>query len=61
MAEKSRIQLYFHCATCSSGQLAVGWTKEGIQAFCERCDLNVIDLDFKGQKVEFYHEEQSGS
>ena len=50
--ETPRIQAYFHCKTCMSGQLAVGWTKEGLQAYCEKCNLSVYDLDFKGNKVE---------
>ena len=57
----SRIKEYFHCGSClesgdekhekESGSLAVGWTEEGIQVFCETCMLNVYDIDFDGQKV----------
>ena len=36
-----------------SGGFAVGWTVEGLQVWCERCDNNVINLDFKSQKVGF--------
>ena len=56
-----RIIKYWHCKTChdskdkdiecQSGFLAVGWTPEGIQAYCERCNLSVQDLDFEGHKV----------
>ena len=56
-----RIQQYFHCRNCftsedeervkESGLLAVGWTKEGVQIFCEGCSTNVYDIDFQGQKV----------
>jgi len=42
---------YFHCADCLSGQLAVGWTKNGLQVFCEKCSKNVVSLDFLGQKM----------
>jgi hypothetical protein len=42
---------YFHCADCMSGKLAVGWTKKGLQVFCEKCNKNVIILDFQGQKI----------
>ncbi len=49
--DEPQIQMYWHCATCGSGQLAVGWTAEGVQAFCETCKLSVIHIDFKGQKV----------
>jgi hypothetical protein len=37
-----------------SGNLAVGWTKEGIQVYCEDCKLSVFDIDFMGQKVKYY-------
>lgn len=43
--------MYFHCKTCMSGSLAVGWTKEGFQVFCEKCKLSVLDIDFEGKKV----------
>ena len=36
-----------------SGGFAGGWTMEGLQVWCEKCDSNVINLDFKGQKVGF--------
>jgi len=42
---------YFHCGICMSGKLAAGWTKNGLQVFCEKCDKNVILLDFQGQKM----------
>lgn len=48
---KARIVSYFHCKSCTSGQLAVGWTEEGFQCYCEKCNKSVIDIDFKGQKV----------
>ena len=56
-----RIVQYIHCKTCcdiktlnDKTKLAVGWTKEGLQVFCENCDQNIIDLDFKGQKMGLY-------
>lgn len=52
--KKPRINLYIHCRNCISGQLAIGWTLEGLQIFCEKCERNVLDLDFKGQKVEVF-------
>lgn len=49
------IKLYFHCANClSSGQkdiIAVGWTKKGLQVWCENCNSNILALDFGGVKV----------
>ena len=32
---------------------SIGWTEKGLQVWCETCDSNVINLDFKGQKVGF--------
>lgn len=44
---------FIHCRQCMSEQgseLDVGWTKEGIQVWCRRCDINVLHMDFQGQK-----------
>lgn len=49
--EGAEILGYFHCKNCGHGQLAVGWTQKGMQIFCERCNLNVANLDFMGQKI----------
>jgi hypothetical protein len=53
-----RIQLYFHCKTCIENgdqqHLAAGWTKEGIQVFCETCNNSVIDIDFEGVQHHLY-------
>lgn len=64
-APESRIEMYFHCKTCtdiekreSSQKLAAGWTPEGIQVVCENCGKNIIDIDFDGQKVKHYQEEK---
>ena len=53
-----RIKLFFHCKSCMSGQLAVGWTDEGVQVYCEKCKKSVMDLDFFGQKIGYYKEEE---
>ena len=34
---------------------SIGGTEKGLQVWCETCDSNVINLDFKGQKVGFVH------
>jgi hypothetical protein len=52
-----RIDIYFHCKKCMSGQLAVGWTKEGLQVYCENCKLNIIDIDFDGEQMGLYQGE----
>lgn len=64
-AKDSRIQMYAHCRTCmksmdkehgydSDERLAVGWTQQGIQVVCETCGKSVADIDFLGQKVDYY-------
>lgn len=42
---KSEITSYFHCKGCNSGQLAVGQTKDGIQVYCEDCEMSVIKYE----------------
>ena len=54
MSKQPRIALYFHCKNCLSGRLACGWTNEGVQVYCENCELSVIDIDFGGMKVKHY-------
>ncbi len=49
--EKKEIVSFMHCATCMSGRLAIGWTKEGFAAWCENCDKKVAHYDLKGNKV----------
>lgn len=65
---KARIVTYMHCKTCmrisknpngttkitSKERIVVGWTKEGIQIYCENCGNSVMDIDFKGQKMAYY-------
>ncbi len=46
-----QISTYMHCRNCMSGKLAVGFTKLGLQVWCENCNLNVLHLNFLGQKV----------
>ena len=44
---------FVHCRQCMAEQgsaLDVGWTKEGVQVWCRRCDINVMHMDFQGQK-----------
>jgi len=55
------IQLYLHCRVClseipenqSAGdyqQLEVGWTAAGLQVWCKRHDMNVVNIDFEGHQ-----------
>lgn len=52
---KNGIVQYFHCKTClSKGDrdiIAVGWTRNGLQVWCDNCETNIVALDFLGQKV----------
>lgn len=56
------IEMFFHCKKCAQSipngmspreymSLEVGWTKKGLQVWCKRHEINVINLDFQGQKV----------
>jgi hypothetical protein len=53
--------MYFHCGRCMDelpddtspqeySRLELGWTKLGLQVWCIRHDLNVMHIDFQGQK-----------
>ena len=57
----NEIQSFFHCAKCMPqkpsseapmdwAKLSVGFTKLGIQVWCNRCEANVLHVDFEGQK-----------
>ena len=54
-----RIKAYMHCHLCllerpqditprQWARLNIGWTEEGLQVWCVRHDLNVLDIDFEG-------------
>lgn len=58
----NQIVSFFHCANCMKvkpanksprewAMLEVGWTKKGFQVWCKRCEMDVIHVDFEGQKV----------
>ena len=62
MEVQNSIGAYIHCKKCleelpqdqSPAEFArtqTGWTKEGLQIWCNRHDLNIAPLDFLGQKV----------
>lgn len=59
---KNEISMYFHCQQCISElpkdqsprefqRIQAGWTKKGLQVWCVRHNLNIVHLDFMGQKV----------
>lgn len=58
MAEP-QITAYMHCSKCLEerpadqspqefADLSVGFTREGLQVFCNRHQLNVVHIDFQG-------------
>lgn len=61
----SQIKLFFHCKKCCEenhsrkesmkeySKISVGWTEKGLQAWCDRHNCNILNLDFKGQKVNY--------
>lgn len=55
------IVMFFHCANCMKAkppcvsprewaQLEVGWTKQGLQVWCKRCEANVMHIHFEGKQ-----------
>ena len=60
----NQILAYMHCALCLEelkangipaaprdyAQLEFGWTKPGLQVWCKRHNVNVMHIDFQGQK-----------
>jgi len=59
--EECQIESFFHCSECMKEipddespmtyqHIQAGWTIEGFQVWCVRHDLNIIHLDFEGQK-----------
>lgn len=60
-SDKLCILQYMHCKLCVEelprgksmeewAHLAVGFTKQGVQVWCERHECNVMHLDFEGTK-----------
>ena len=58
----NQIKSFMHCRGCLEkkpdnlspkqwSNLEVGWTEKGLQIWCIRCDMSVVSIDFKGQKV----------
>ena len=61
---ENQIEAYFHCAEClaelpkgespkSYSQIQAGWTKKGFQVWCNRHDMNIMHVDFRGQKMSY--------
>ena len=51
---ENKIQMYLHCKSClsnrSKDKVSVGYTKEGIQVWCDMCNSNIVHIDFEGNK-----------
>jgi hypothetical protein len=58
---RNAITAFFHCGGCLAdcppnmspsewSRLEAGFTKLGVQVRCRRCDLNIVHIDFEGQK-----------
>lgn len=59
--QTNEIANFFHCRECLKekphgvsprdwARLEIGWTLLGFQVWCVRHDMNVIHVDFEGQK-----------
>ncbi len=58
----NEIKAYMHCGLCQredlpEGQspadaqrISVGWTPLGLQVWCDKHNVNIIHVDFEGQK-----------
>ena len=60
---ENQIEMFLHCKLCleewnmTSGvspkdfaKISVGWTVLGFQAWCNRHEANILNVDFEGQK-----------
>jgi len=56
------IVLFLHCRLCLEempkmfspmdwAETSIGWTKEGLQLWCNRHDKNILHMDFEGEKI----------
>jgi hypothetical protein len=61
-SQEPEIITFFHCKECLSElpkeespksfqRIQVGFTQKGIQVWCVRHNINIVHLDFDGQKV----------
>lgn len=59
---KNQIMTFFHCGEClktlpanisprDHAALEIGWTREGLQIWCKRHEINVTAIDFRGARV----------
>ncbi len=65
LSNELKIQAFIHCGLCAEEFMInehqgespqslknydVGWTKEGIQIWCVRHNVNIMHIDFEGHK-----------
>ena len=64
LSNANQIAVYIHCGMCieewgagprteapaTFARLNAGWTKAGLQIWCQRHDVNVLHIDFEGHR-----------
>ena len=63
MTADNQIQMFLHCKQCLEewkitdgispkdfARISVGWTVFGLQAWCNRHEVNILNVDFEGIK-----------
>lgn len=61
MKQQNQIVAFMHCRRCLEelpfgksprdfASLEVGWTERGFQVWCKRHEINVVHVDFEGDK-----------
>lgn len=61
ITNQNAISMFLHCKKCFQekpgdismrdfARLEIGWTPVGIQVWCLRHDINIVHVDFEGQK-----------
>ena len=60
-SNENNIGMYLHCKICMSdipegespathARIATGWTPAGLQVWCARHDINIMHIDFQGNR-----------
>jgi len=65
ISNTNKIQMYIHCGRCLNdfkkhkypnksmadiSKFDIGWTKQGLQVWCQIHDCNIVHIDFQGIK-----------
>jgi hypothetical protein len=66
ISNENQIDVYLHCGLCIEeweaehrgtispkdfARVQAGWTKQGLQIWCNRHDVNIVHIDFDGQQM----------